>query len=87
MEKALAGLFISALGAAVVGIALFLGALLSTLGGAFAGWVVGMFWPHTMAILLAKLGLAGVQMWQLGAMLGFVGSFFRSSTSSSSSKD
>lgn len=55
--------------------------LIGVLGGAFAGWVVGLFFSDTILSALASFGVKteALSMWQLGAMLGFVGSFFRSS--------
>lgn len=79
------GLAVAAL-SGIVGL-VFVGTICSTALGCFTGWVVGQMWPDTMAIMLAKLGLADLQLWQFGAMLGFVGSFFRSSANRSASAD
>lgn len=59
----------------------FLVACLNTIMGAFAGWVVGLFFSNSILGTLARFGVdvADLQMWQLGAMLGFVGSSFKSS--------
>jgi ABC-type dipeptide/oligopeptide/nickel transport system permease component len=61
----------------------FVGVLLGTLFGAFAGWVVGLIFDETLTKLSALIGFAGPH-WQLGAMLGFVGGFFRTSVSKES---
>jgi hypothetical protein len=53
--------------------------------GAFAGWIAGLFYGHTLHLLAHRLGL-DVEPWQLGAMLGFVGGFFKTTTTCSSSK-
>ena len=58
---------------------MFLGCVLGTLCGAFAGWIVGLFFGKTILAFLATLGITGFNMWQIGAVLGFVGGFFRSS--------
>jgi hypothetical protein len=58
-------------------LALFLGPLIGILTGAFVGWVVGWFFSETILGILYFLGIAGFSMWQVGAFLGFVGSFFR----------
>ena len=45
--------------------------------GAFAGAVVGFFFDETSRSFLDALGMKELEMWQLGAMLGFVGGFFK----------
>lgn len=66
-------------GALVLGILLVLVAiLLGTLMGALAGWVVGLFFSETILGIFAVLGLKGFTLWQIGAFLGFTGSFVRS---------
>lgn len=62
---------------AMVGL-LFFAVLLSTIMGGIVGWVVDMVFPFVIATLnqLAHLNLTGFEM---GAVLGFFGSFFRSS--------
>lgn len=53
--------------------------ILVTLMGAVAGWVVGLFFEQTILSTLARFGVnvGGLTMWQLGATLAFVGSFFK----------
>ena len=60
---------------AIAGI-MFLACILSTLLGALAGWVVGLFFEETILNFFAMLGISGLKMWQIGASLGFIGSFF-----------
>jgi hypothetical protein len=45
--------------------------------GAFAGWVVGLFFADTILGIAGQLGIRNVTMWQLGAFLGFVGGFLK----------
>jgi hypothetical protein len=55
--------------------------------GALSGWVVGlMFTPEIMGFL-SRLGMNtdGLTMWQVGAGLGFIGSFFKANFSSAKS--
>jgi len=52
-------------------------AIVSTLIGAFIGWVVGWFFGNTILSFFASIGIEGYTMVQLGAVLGFVGGFFR----------
>lgn len=54
--------------------------LIGVLAGAFVGWAVGLFFEETIMGFFSRLGFdtAGYAMWQLGAALGFVGAFFRS---------
>lgn len=57
--------------------------ILGTLFGIFSGWFVGIFFAEPILSIVAKIGVKNVEMWQLGAFLGFVGGFFRSSSTSS----
>lgn len=46
--------------------------------GAFAGWVVGHVFPGTIGIIGSLItGGATIPAWQVGAILGFVGGFFK----------
>lgn len=54
--------------------AIFFSAALSSVFGALAGWLAAIWFPATAIKITAATGL----LWyQLGAILGFVGSFFR----------
>jgi hypothetical protein len=55
--------------------------ILGTLFGAIAGWIVGLFFTDTVLTTLGRFGVDtfGMTMWQLGATLGFIGGFFKSS--------
>ncbi len=57
----------------------FIAPILSTLFGAFSGWVVGLVFEDTIMGFLARLGLniEGLTMWQLGAALGFIGGYLK----------
>ncbi|MBQ9732578.1 MAG: hypothetical protein IJV97_05795 [Alphaproteobacteria bacterium] len=59
----------------------FLTAILSTILGLIIGWVVGWFFGDTILSFFSCLGIDGFKMWQIGAALGFIGSFFRNSVS------
>lgn len=75
--------FATAIGAVLMGAAfLFALSLLATLGGAFGGWVTGLFFEETILGTLRRAGVDthGLSMWQLGATLGFIGGFFKSVT-------
>lgn len=56
----------------------FLAPLIGISVGAFTGWVCGLFFDDTLRDLATRLGVDWAP-WQLGAALGFVGSFFKSS--------
>ena len=73
------GTFIGAIIAALVGGLCFI-PVIGTLIGGFTGWVVGWFFDDTMLGILSQMGIQGFAMWQVGAFLGFVGGFFRSSS-------
>ena len=55
--------------------------ILGTLFGGIAGWIVGLFFTDTIMTTLARFGIdvSGMSMWQLGATLGFISGFFKSS--------
>lgn len=63
----------------LTGVAITFLVLIGPLLGAFAGWVVGLFWGDEILKVLHAFGMKeGVSMWHLGAALGFIGGFFRS---------
>lgn len=49
--------------------------------GAFLGWIIGLLFGKFILALLAKIGITGLAMWQIGAILGVISMFFRSSKS------
>jgi len=59
---------------------IFFAPLLGIVFGAFAGWVVGLFFPHTLDLVGQRIFGEAIPAWQLGAALGFVGAFFKSTT-------
>lgn len=77
--KALAAIF-------TVAAFLFVAPIIGVLFGAFAGWVVGLFFAETVLGFLARTGfdVAGFSMWQVGAAMGFLGSFVRASAAGAS---
>ena len=77
-------LFVVLLGATGVAILLFAAICLSTIFGGIAGWVVGGVFPFVTDTLRELTGLT-LTNFEIGAVLGFVGSFVKSSSSSSSS--
>ncbi len=66
---------------AALGIAglLFLATILGTLLGGVAGLIVGAVFPYVIASLNSVLGLS-LTGFEMGAVLGFVGSFLSTST-------
>ena len=79
MDKLIAGSIIAAASAAVF----CLLPILTVLVGAFSGWVVGWFFDETILGILSQIGISDVAMWQVGAFLGFVGGFLKTSVSTS----
>lgn len=65
---------------------LFLLPLIGVVLGAFCGWMVGLFFGPTIHAFLTALSpsLGALETWQVGAGLGFVGSFFKSSVTTNS---
>lgn len=65
---------------------IFIAPLLGTLVGAFSGWVVGFFYSGPILNGLQRAGIdtSGLELWQVGATLGFVGGFFRVTSSKKS---
>lgn len=57
----------------------FIAPVAGVLIGSFTGWVVGLFFSETILSFLAKVGVdtAGLAVWQVGASMGFLGSFLR----------
>lgn len=60
--------------------------LVGVLFGAFAGWVVGLFFAETVLGFLARIGVntAGLAMWEVGAAMGFLGGYLKTSIKSKS---
>ena len=71
------------LGAAGVAAMLFVAILLSTVFGGIAGWVVGGVFPY-VTDTVRELSGTDLTNFQIGAVLGFVGSFLKSTVSTSS---
>lgn len=76
-----------ALGAAVMITAiLFVAVLLGTLIGGIVGWIVGLVFPFVIVTLNTMTGLT-LTAFEMGAVLGFVGSFFKTSVTKESKND
>lgn len=80
MEKLLAAVGLGLVLALIVPI-------LFVLCGALSGWVAGLVFEAEILGFLARIGVNtdGLTMWQVGAALGFIGSFFKTSIPSSKS--
>lgn len=76
-------LFKVVLGFLGVSAVLFLSPLLGVIAGSFVGWVVSItFFESWIKDALHSFGVMNVNLTCLGALLGFVGGFFRSSSKS-----
>ena len=55
--------------------------ILGTLLGGIAGWIVGLFFTDIIMNTLNRFGVdtVGMSLWQLGATLGFISGFFKTS--------
>ena len=50
--------------------------LLHVILSAIFSWVIGLFFGEAILGILAQIGISGYSMWQIGAFIGFVASFF-----------
>ena len=77
MDKLLIGLG----GAVLVAAFIFISPIIGVLFGAFAGWIVSMLAPVWVPTGLSYIGInvSPGNLVELGAALGFVGGFFKSS--------
>jgi presenilin-like A22 family membrane protease len=59
--------------------------LLGTLLGAFTGFVVGLFFEESILDFLHRAGVntIGLPLWQVGASMGFLGGFLKTSVTNS----
>jgi hypothetical protein len=71
------------LGAVAIAAILFVAVLLGTLIGGIVGWVVGLVFPFVIVTLNTLTGLT-LTAFEMGAVLGFVGSFFKTSVTKES---
>lgn len=78
-------IIIVVVGAIGVAALFFFALLLGTIFGGIGGWVVGGVFPYVTDTVREVSGLT-LTNFELGATLGFVGGFMKSSSSSSSSK-
>lgn len=61
-----------------VALAIFIAPLIGITFGALAGYIVGQFFPGTVGLVGSAIsGGAVLPAWQVGAILGFVGGFFK----------
>jgi len=67
---------LSALGVVAL---LFVAVILGTFVGGVVGWIIGGVFPYVIASLNSVLGLS-LTGFEMGAVLGFVGSFLSTST-------
>ena len=82
MGKVIAFIGVAFLGVLGFGFTLFLASILGTVFGAMGGWFVGLLFDETLVLVADMFGISGTPAWQLGAILGFVGGFLRTSVSS-----
>lgn len=71
-------LFTGLMAILIIGLMILIGCVAGTAFGALAGLVVAFFFPATSAAVLTALGI-NLALWQVGAALGFVGMFVRTS--------
>jgi hypothetical protein len=71
------------LGAVAIAALLFVAVLLGTLIGGIVGWIVGLVFPFVIVTLNTLTGLT-LTAFEMGAVLGFVGSFFKTSVTKES---
>lgn len=62
-------------------ILIFVSPIIGVFLGAFAGWCAGLIFEETILGTLSRFGVDtdGLSMWKLGACLGFVGGYLKTS--------
>ena len=60
--------------------------IISTLIGAISGWTIDLIFASSITKILSQIGITGYSIWTIGAFIGFVSSFFRSSIKFKNSK-
>ena len=65
--------------AAMLSIVFIVAVIMATVCGGISGWIVGWFFGDTILGILAQIGISNVSMFQVGAFLGFIASFFSKS--------
>tara|TARA_Y100000296_G_scaffold82659_1_gene112167 strand:- start:906 stop:1160 length:255 start_codon:yes stop_codon:yes gene_type:complete len=68
----------------LIAAAVFVAVTLGTAFGAFAGWIVGFVFSDTFTAFTAFFGMSAFAPWQVGAFLGFLGGFIRSTLTKAS---
>ncbi len=65
---------------------IFITPILGVLAGMLSGWVVGLFWSDMILGFLARCGMhiSGLEVWQLGGAMGFLGGFLKTKVESGS---
>lgn len=81
MQNLIAGL----IALIVFAIAIFIAPLIGICVGAFIGWVAGLVFPGTIGLVGSAITGLAIPGWQVGAILGFVGGFFKGRVSVSKS--
>ena len=61
----------------VTGLVMWIGLVIFTFIGVLSGYTVGLVFDDTFAAAQARLGLAGMEPWQIGACMGWVSGFFQ----------
>jgi len=76
-----------ALGLLLFGAVFFAAPILGVLGGAFSGWVLTVVGFEPLIVgFMGRLGvnIDGLPLWHVGAAMGFLGGFLKTSVSQSS---
>lgn len=62
----------------------FVSPILTALIGAVSAWIVGLFFADQIIDFLNRLGVRtdGLSMWQIGAALGFIGGYLKTTVHS-----
>lgn len=88
MDTALKVIGGTALTAVIAALLVFIACVGGAAFGALGGWVVGWFFDDTLYAAQRAFHISpALAPWQLGAALGFVGGFFKTSVSSSRKSD
>lgn len=77
MDKLAEIIGVSMSGLAFMAAFIFFGSVFGAALGALSGELVSWIFDDTLKMILAKVGVTGVEIWQAGCFMGFFGGFLK----------